>query len=976
MDKKFLIKFKDDVVRGPFTESEIDDMIYESVLNGEEQIRAYPEGDWTDIGKIDHFYDAFLGAFEIQKNTNRDQKDTFVDSPTQTGLKEEGKTGIEQAKIEKTVVKVDKDQKNAEQEKEATETQLYTREDIKEISDSLIKRKNEGIIDPDQKSPIIPQAVIVSLEGPEKQRTNPLIKLAIIAGSILAVIAIVIMSSKSNRIASSVININGVKFEKAYIEIKLPAAEVTEYNPKEAKKLRDEAIDLIKQDDLAGYQKAAANLLRSFELDTANSSTLSYLAYSYSMLYYVSKRDAEYLNALKAIISRSEKIDPNIQTLSMAKIAYTNVQKDYGAGITTFNELLNSLKDPMKINNDVLLVTAEAAIGSNDYNSAFQIISRINKADGYKNPRSYYLEGIVRINNKELELAANAFNKALEINPNHFSSKVKLLELGKDANLNSIFGFLKTNYKNMNHDDASICLYLLGNIMVQNNDVEKAKYFYEKSLEFSNENVKAMIAYEQLGGNVGKYKKDNFLTSVPSAETGTFLMRGDELFHLQKYRDSSLQYRMAASLDPQNAMAWFKLGEAYRMTYEYSKAIDSYNESLKLDKMNINALVKLARVQTDLYKFKDAADNLKKAQEIDPENPDVLFSIGYLNDKRNAGDAEVIKYYHRAVANDFSHVDSNFALGKKTFDYERYEEAKLSFEKVLAKQPDHFESYMYITRILAKTDHISKAERYVDNLEKTFPDVAEIDTGLAQAYMDIADYNSAETELKKALKKNKYSIPTLKTYAELCEKLGRTKDALGYYETIAIIAPYYLDAINQKANMYCSLGQTANCEQELTRLVQASPQFPKAYYTLGKMYFKENQLENAEFALNSEIQNNPYIRDSYILLGDVYIKANKTQKAVELFQRMLAANRKDPYALLGLAAASYAARDFATAEAYITQARHLDPSISRIYFLECKLYFDQKMYAESRNSCQEFLKRAPDDFDSPEVRDIIGKISK
>ncbi|MCX6112245.1 MAG: tetratricopeptide repeat protein, partial [Proteobacteria bacterium] len=835
---------------------------------------------------------------------------------------------------------------------------------------------NESIIDPDQKSPIIPQAVIYSLEDNEKLKKKSLIRITATTGILLMLAVIITMFLKNDKAAPDIININGVKFEKTYTEITLPAAETSDYKAKEAKKLRDDAIALMRNDNIPDYQKAAEMLLRSFGFDTSNSSTLSYLAYAYSRLYYVSRRDAEYINALKAIIARSEKIDPNIQTLSMARIAGSNIQKDYRAGIVTFNELLSSLKDPLKVNHDVLLVTAEAAIGSNDYNSAFQIVSRLNKAEEYKNPRSYYLEGIIRINNKELELSAAAFKRALEINPNHFSSKVKLFELGKESSLNNIFNFLKANYKSMNHDDTSICLYLLGNIMVQNTDVKKAKYFYEKALDFSNENVKAMIAYEQLGGNISKYKRDASITSIPGAETSTFLIRGDELFHLQKYRDSSLQYRMAASLDPQNAMAWYKLGEAYRMTYEHAKAIDAYTESLKLDKLNVDSLVKLARTQIDVYKFKDAADNLKKAQEIDPDNPDVLFTIGYLNDRRNVGDAEVIKYYHRAVANDFSHVDANFALGKKTFDYERYEEARLSFEKVLNKQPDNFESYMYITRILAKLDHISKAERYVENLEKTFPEVAEISTGLAQAYMDVMDYDSAERELKKALKKNKYSISALKTYAELCEKLGRNKDALGYYETIAIIAPYYLDAINKKANIYCSLGQLANCEQELTRLVQLAPEFPKAYYTLGKMYFKENQLENAEFALNSEIQNNPYIRESYIMLGDVYIKANKIQKALDLFQRMLVANRKDPYALLGLAAASYAGRDFATADAYITQARHIDPTISRIYFLECRLYFDQKMYAESRNSCDEFLKRSPNDFDSAEAKDIISKINK
>ncbi|MCX6113033.1 MAG: hypothetical protein NTY22_07125, partial [Proteobacteria bacterium] len=126
MDKKFLVKFKDDVVRGPFTESEIDDMIYESVLVGEEQIKEYPDGEWIDIGKIDHFYDAFLGAFEIQKNTNREQKDTFIDSPTHTDV------------AEKTVVKVDESQKKVDEAEEKNQTQLYTREDIKEISESMV----------------------------------------------------------------------------------------------------------------------------------------------------------------------------------------------------------------------------------------------------------------------------------------------------------------------------------------------------------------------------------------------------------------------------------------------------------------------------------------------------------------------------------------------------------------------------------------------------------------------------------------------------------------------------------------------------------------------------------------------------------------------------------------------------------------------------------------------------------------------
>ena len=972
MNKKYLIKLKDDTVKGPFLENEIDDMIYEGLVAGEEKIKEYPEGEWTDIAKVNHFYDVFMGAFELQKGSSKNKKDTFVESPTRADINQ--KTIAKKTEDKKDSVV--KKSKQAKKQQAVEETQLYTREDIKEVSDSLIKKTTKEVIDTEQKSPLIPQAVIVSLDEKRDEDKNRLSlnKMALISVSSVILLGIIlIIALQKPSVTPGTINIDGTIFNKTFVEITLPVAESSEYNPSEAKKLTKEALKLMKQDDVPSYKRSVELLLKAFENDTSNSSILSYLAYGYERLYNVSKKDMEYINALRSIISRSEKIDPNIQTLYTAKIEFENIQKNYNSGIAEFNTLMTSLKDPSKVSNQVLLVTAHSAIGSNDYNSAYQIVTRINRSSD-DTAMSHYLEGIIRTNNKETELAVSSFEEALNKNPKHYSSIVKLFELGKNASINNIFELIKTNYKEMFHDDVSICLYLIGNILVQNNQEDKAKYFYQKALDFSPDNIKAMITYEQLGGNIGKYKKDTIPGIASSSEVTTFLLRGDELFNTQKYRDASLQYRMAASLGPNNANAWYKLGEAYRMTYEYGKAIEAYEESLKLDKMNVSTIVKLARVQSELFKFKDASENLKKAQQIDPDNPDVLFSIGYLNDKRKAGDEEIIKYYHRAIANDFSHVDANLEIGKKTFDYERYVEAKLSFEKVLSKQPDNFDAYMYITRITAKTDYINKAERYVENLEKIFPDIAEITTGLALAYMDMANYSMAEKTLKKALNKNKYSIATLKAYGKLCERLGKTKDALGYYETISIIAPYNLDAINRKVNIYHQLGQQTNTERELKKLLFLAPEYPYANYTLGKLYYNSGQYESADIALNNEIKNNPFIRDSYLLLGDVYIKQNKPDMAIELFQKMLRANRKDPYAFMGLAMASYAAKDFSGAESYITQARHLDPSIDRIYFLECKLFFDQKMYSEAKNSCEEYIKRAPNDFDAPEAKEILQKI--
>jgi len=968
MEKKFIIKFSDGIIRGPYLENEIDDMIYDNSLSGEEKIREYPDGDWKDIAKTPHFYDVFLGAFEADKGPKRNEKETFVDSPTATNIKKEEKK--DEPPLEKTVIQ--KDRKSKETRTGSIDkTQLYNQQDVKNISDSLIKTKKDGVIDPDQRSPIIPQAVIVSLEE-ERPGDNIKLKLVALASIVIAVFAVFYFMFSSD--TTKVIDVNGVKLEKVYTEITLPVAESSIMSPKESASMKDQALTLIIKDDINSYKKAVELLLASYEADTTNYNDMSYLAYCYSMLYNVSKKDTEYLNSLKAIISRAEKTDTNIQSTTLAKMSYAIIQKNYNGAITSFNEMLNALKDPTKVEDQLLIAAAEAAIGQNDYNAAFQILTKINKSNNIY-PRAYYLEGLIRINNKEYEIAASLFRKALEINPKHVLSMVRLFELGKDATALNIFNYAKDNYMNSSHDDISIMLYLLGNIMVQNNDVEKAKYFYEKALDFSASNAKAMIAYEQLGGSIAKYKKEFMPSTMPNPETSTFLMRGDELYRLQKYRDASLQYRMAASLDPQNTNSWYKLGEAYRMTYEYSKAMDAYNESLKTDKLAVLPMIRLARVQTDLYKFQDAADNLKRAQEIDPDNPDVLFAIGYLSDKRNMEETAV-KYYHKAVSKDFSHVDSLLMLAKINYKYERYAEAKLLFEKVLNSQPDNFEAYVYITLILAKTEHISKVEKYIETLQRTFPEVAELNAALGMAYMMNANYDLAEKEFKKGKQKNQYSITNLKAYAELSEKLGRNKDALSYYETVAIIAPYYLDAINQKVNIYCNLGQTASCEQELLRLVDLTPAFPKAYYTLGKLYYKSGQLEDAREALNREIGYNPSIRDSYLLLGDVYIKLNQPQKAIELFRGLLVLNKKDPYAMLGLAKSYYAGKDFEGAENTVTQARHIDPNINDIYFLECQLYFQMNRYAESKNSCDEYIKRAPDDEKAREARDLVSKITK
>ena len=157
-------------------------MIYDNSITGEEKISEYPEGNWVDIAKNSHFDHVFIGAFEAEKNIRRDDKGHFVDSPTATNVKKE--TAEELAEKTRVVDEKDKE-KVPEGTKSSDKTQVYDQDDVKNISDSLIKPKKDGVIRSDQKSPIIPQAVIVSLDNEEEVKEISKLKIAVIASVII-----------------------------------------------------------------------------------------------------------------------------------------------------------------------------------------------------------------------------------------------------------------------------------------------------------------------------------------------------------------------------------------------------------------------------------------------------------------------------------------------------------------------------------------------------------------------------------------------------------------------------------------------------------------------------------------------------------------------------------------------------------------------------------------------------------------------
>lgn len=940
----YLIKLKDGKIKGPYSKAQIFDLIYDSILEGKEQLCEYPSGQWFEIGAQKDFYEAFLGQIKIENNNTYIEQNTVMIENEEFNLE-----NIDISPNESTII-------------------YEKKNDLINVKDTF-----EDL----EKSPLIPQSVI----SIEKRKT--IYKRQTFFNKIKNILTILLITLASyysydyyTKMPKSkdteIINIDNYSFKQEYIQIKLPEVDSADYNPSKSDNLMKKAQTLIIKDNIESFKKAIDLLHESILFDTTNMSALTLLTIAYARVFDVSEKNIEYTNAIKAILYRAQKGDTNLQNLTQAQILEKLIHNDYLKALDVFNNISSYIKT---IDPNLLILLSEVYMRNNDYNTAYKALQNIANSDNNRFPRLYYLLGLINLSNNQKTLAETNFKKALEINKDHLASKVELILLGLEITKNTeILKFIKDNIENLSFTSVSKLLFFIAKNQFSIGKNKLAKQIAQIALNFDSTNNALKSLFQELGGDLEKFKTtDQSFNNLDLEKFEKFMIRGDFLFSSQDYRDAILQYKMATSIKPKDITAWFKLAETYRKTYEYDKAIDTYIESLKLNKFYLPSLSKLARTYIHIYDLDSALEYIKTAKNIDPQNPDVLFTLGYLYDTHGK-EYEALKYYHESLVYDFSQVDALFELGKKYFKNRDYENARLQFKKVITVQPNFYPAYIYLIQISSIIDHEYQFKKYYEELLSLFPSIAEINAANAMALIEKQNISEAQAELDKAIRKNKYSIISLSTQANLDRLLGKYKEAIKYLNTISILAPYYFPAISMRINIYQELGDFESKENELIKLSKLTPYYPSVFYDLATMYYFSGKTSDAITSLKNQIEFQPNNFNAYVFLGDLYLDQGKTQDAISLFRQLLSKNPKNPFGLIGMAQSFYYAQDFDSAKTYIEQARIINSEIPEIYLLECKIFEKISQNIEALDRCSEFIRMSPTHYRVNEAKEILQRL--
>ncbi|MCC6932579.1 MAG: tetratricopeptide repeat protein [Deltaproteobacteria bacterium] len=332
--------------------------------------------------------------------------------------------------------------------------------------------------------------------------------------------------------------------------------------------------------------------------------------------------------------------------------------------------------------------------------------------------------------------------------------------------------------------------------------------------------VKSLLSSQKL--NEALNELNAIVLTIPNSSTA-YMLRA-RLFDQQKqFKNAIEDYQRAVALNPQNAEAYFGLGQALSRDGNVTAALSATEEAARLEP-STKYFTYLALLQRRLENFDDALASFQHAAALDPQNDFLLSQMG-----------DIFRELHK---NDLA--------------FEAY-------QKALTLDPSSGPRLVEFARFLLKT---GKEDEAVLNLKKAI-DLLKVPTkgsantiamlALLDAYWGLGDIDSYYQLITKDDTDERASITLSAFYDEIGERslaISRLQDKT--FDSFNSKTEHY----NLGEALYLS-GQKDEALKELNSALEVDPRDENASALLGKALLDVGRLPEAKSALESALKIQP-----------------------------------------------------------------------------------------------------------------------
>lgn len=339
----------------------------------------------------------------------------------------------------------------------------------------------------------------------------------------------------------------------------------------------------------------------------------------------------------------------------------------------------------------------------------------------------------------------------------------------------------------------------------------------------------------------------------------------EQAFRDGAYADAIRLAREALTNDAGDQNAAALLGEALAATGEYDEAMSVYNNANQ-QAPRIDLEINAALLE---YRYRDTDGARKKLEQIydryldstEDYSSKALIAIGdavhLLSGKDSSLAPKALEIYEQAIAADSDNPAAHVAIGNLLLDRYNNTEASQAFYDALKIEP------LYAPALLgvARSQHFDRSTKSMDAVKQALeiqPNLVAARTMLAQLYLEVEDYVSAETEIDKALEVNPNDPGALTMQAAIHYLDDELSDFDRIVQRTRAMAPGYHEMFETLAKVAAQNRRYADAVDFALYAVNLYQHAWRGYALLGINRLRLGDIERGRYSLLAAFGGDPY----------------------------------------------------------------------------------------------------------------------
>lgn len=320
--------------------------------------------------------------------------------------------------------------------------------------------------------------------------------------------------------------------------------------------------------------------------------------------------------------------------------------------------------------------------------------------------------------------------------------------------------------------------------------------------------------------------------------------------------------------EPNDVVAWMRLGGSYENHGMWAKAADAFEEALKVNSELVPAAVKVAQLNAGPLKNKNKAfEFAKKARDLAPNDPQVAGLLG----------------------------ETAYQLGNFRWAYSLLQESA----RQLTNDAKVLHDYAWTAYSLAK---VSEAQQTMRRVLEANPNPGEAEDARFFLAMTMLEQNperlpTSEPEIERILATDSTYAPALMARARLLVQRGNAKSAATVYNDILRHYPDFAPAQKHLAALYLEdPARQADAYNLALKARNTLPDDPELAQIVAVITYQRKEYTHALQLLQENARKKPLDAKSRYYLGMCQLETTQSSQGRKSLEQALAAGLQEPFA--------------------------------------------------------------------------------